>query len=53
MLWATAIILFVLFALSFGIQTSGSLISLLLVLALISIVCDTVMERRWIKKVRG
>ncbi len=46
MFWAIAIVLFVLWALSVGIQTSGSLISLLLVLALISIVYETVMDRR-------
>ncbi len=46
MAWAIAIVLFVLWALSFGIQTSGSLISLLLVLALISVVYEWVMDRR-------
>ncbi|MCY7391541.1 MAG: lmo0937 family membrane protein [Leptolyngbyaceae cyanobacterium CAN_BIN12] len=46
MLWTITVVLVVLWALGFGIHIGGSLIHLLLVLALISIVYNLVTGRR-------
>lgn len=46
MLWTIAIILIVLWALGFGIHIGGSLIHLLLVLALIAIAYNLITGRR-------
>lgn len=46
MLWTITVVLIVLWALGFGIHIGGSLIHLLLVLALISLVYNLVTGRR-------
>jgi hypothetical protein len=46
MLWTIAVVLIVLWALGFGIHVGGSLIHLLLVLALIAVVYNLITGRR-------
>ena len=46
MLWTITVVLFVLWALGFGIHVGGGLIHLLLVLALISVVYNLITGRR-------
>jgi len=46
MLWTIAVVLIILWALGFGIHVGGSLIHLLLVLALIAVVYNLITGRR-------